>query len=85
LVDPGRREKQVRHALGTATICLIFSSPAAMKARIVKSAKKGLPVTRAKLIRAVASSTAIETGESVGCIEARLKSGARRFKNLKLA
>ncbi len=56
-----------------------------MKARPTKPVKKGLPVTRAKLIRAVASSTAIETGESVGAIEARLKSGVRRFKQLKLA
>lgn len=56
-----------------------------MKAHTFKQVKKDRAVSRAKLIRAVASSTAIETGESISVIEARLKSGARRFKHLKLA
>lgn len=56
-----------------------------MKTRGRKTTKNALPVSRTKLIRAVASSTAMETGESVASIEARLKSGNRRFKHLKLA
>jgi len=50
-----------------------------------KTVSKNLTVNRAKLIRAVASSTAIETREPIGVIEARLMSGTRRFKHLKLA
>ena len=38
-----------------------------------------------RLIRAVASSTAIETGESIQELEERLKSGRGRFRHLKLA
>ena len=56
-----------------------------MKSRIVKPVKISSTVKRIKLMRAVASSTAIETGEAVGVIEARLKSGNRRVKHLKLA
>lgn len=56
-----------------------------MKPRTAKPGKKGLSPNRETLIRTVASSTAIETGESVGAVEARLKSGTRRFKHLKLA
>jgi len=56
-----------------------------MKSGMAKPVKIGRSVKRGKLVRAVASSTAIETGEAVGVIEARLKSKARRFKHLKLA
>ena len=56
-----------------------------MKTGFVKHAKKPHSTARNKLIRAVASSTAIETGESSRVIEQRLKSGRLRFKNLKLA
>lgn len=38
-----------------------------------------------RLIRAVASSTAIETGEPIATIEARLKEGKSKFAHLKLA
>ena len=55
------------------------------KTRTVTTVKKSLLIDRAKLIRAVASSTAIETREPIGVIEARLMSGTRRFKHLKLA
>jgi hypothetical protein len=41
-------------------------------------------VSRARILRAVASSTALETGESVTTIEARLKSGRSRYRHLKL-
>ncbi len=42
-------------------------------------------LTPEKILRSVASSTAIETGESTAVIEARLKSGKRRFPQLSLA
>jgi len=55
------------------------------KTRTVTTVKKSLLIDRAKLIRAVASSTAIETREPIDVIEGRLKSDTRRFKQLKLA
>lgn len=42
-------------------------------------------LTPEKIRRSVASSTAIETGEATAVIEARLKSGKRRFPQLSLA
>ncbi|WP_156878978.1 hypothetical protein [Oceanobacter kriegii] len=43
------------------------------------------PVNKDAVRRSVASSTAIETGESSFKIESRLKSGKRRFPDLTLA
>lgn len=42
-------------------------------------------VSRTRILRAVASSTAIETDESTEVIEKRLKSRTRRFAKLTLA
>jgi hypothetical protein len=42
-------------------------------------------VSRDRIMRTVASSSAIETGEHPELIEKRLKSRARRFAKLKLA
>lgn len=42
-------------------------------------------ITRNRLIRSVASSSAIETGDSTDIIEKRLKDGVRKFPNLTLA
>lgn len=42
-------------------------------------------ITRKALVRAVASSTAIETGQPVSRIEARLRKSNSRFKDLPLA
>jgi hypothetical protein len=56
-----------------------------MKKHLRKQAKKPRPIDEDRLIRAVASSTAIETGESTESIEQRLKSGRSRFRHLKLA
>ena len=42
-------------------------------------------LTPEKIRRSVASSTAIETGESTAVIEARLSTGKRRFPQLSLA
>lgn len=56
-----------------------------MKLVTRKMTKQVKPISRQKILRSVASSTAIETGESVEVIEARLKNGKPRFKSLKLA
>lgn len=42
-------------------------------------------VSREKIIRAVASSTAIETGEAVAVLEAKLRAGNSKFKHITLA
>lgn len=47
--------------------------------------KKRRTVSRGTLLKTVASSTAVETGESSRGIEARLRSGKSRFKSLPLA
>lgn len=47
-----------------------------------KTTKK---VDKNRLVRAVASSTAIETGESVEAIEARLKARKSKYQGLALA
>lgn len=51
--------------------------------RIKTRAKQEL--SQAQIQRSVASSSAIETGESSVAIEARLKSGKRKFPHLTLA
>lgn len=43
------------------------------------------PVSRTRLLRAVASSTAIETGQPIKSLETLLKSGKSKFQHLKLA
>ena len=50
-----------------------------------RSPKKRRTVSRDALLKSVASSTAVETGEASRCIEARLRSGKSRFKSLPLA
>lgn len=47
-----------------------------------KTTKK---VKKAQILKAVASSSAIETGESIKQIEARLKARNSKFKDLELA
>ena len=42
-------------------------------------------ISKSRLLRSVASSSAIETGEATAVIEKRLKEGARQYKNLTLA
>lgn len=49
------------------------------------SPKKRRTVSRDALLRSVASSTAVETGEASRGIETRLRSGKSRFKSLPLA
>ena len=47
--------------------------------------KSHAPASKAKILRAVASSTAIETGQTIKKIEATLKSKKSKFKHLELA
>lgn len=41
--------------------------------------------TKARLLRAIASSTAIETGQSINILELKLKQPNPKFKSLELA
>lgn len=43
------------------------------------------PLSKARIIRAIASSTAIETGKPIAELETKLNSQNSRFKSLKLA
>lgn len=47
--------------------------------------KKSKPISKARIYRAVASSTAIETNEPIDVIERRLKQNQTKFEHLKLA
>jgi hypothetical protein len=49
---------------------------------VQKTVKK---IDKARIYRAVASSSAIETGESVRLIEAKLKSSTNKYRDLALA
>lgn len=60
----------------------------------MKSAKPAIPATPARpsntpdkqaIIRAVASSTAIETGQSIALIERKLRAGNSKFSHVTLA
>ncbi len=47
--------------------------------------EKRRPVSREALLKAVATSTAVETGKPSRVIEAELRAGKSRFKSLSLA
>lgn len=53
--------------------------------KIRRRRKPDEPVSRDRIIRAVASSTAIETGESVAVLEAKLRANNSKFKHVTLA
>jgi hypothetical protein len=53
--------------------------------KIQRTKNPSLKVSKAKIIRAVASSTAIETGRPVSEIEAKLKTKSGKFRELTLA
>ncbi|MGB2060653.1 hypothetical protein [uncultured Alcanivorax sp.] len=53
--------------------------------RKASTGKAKVTIPRARILRAVASSSAIETGERTEVIEQRLKSRPRRFAKLTLA
>ncbi|WP_192930586.1 MULTISPECIES: hypothetical protein [unclassified Halomonas] len=50
-----------------------------------KTPTNKVTVSRERIVRAVASSSAIETGERTAAVEKRLKSRSRRFAKLTLA
>lgn len=52
----------------------------------MKATKKSTSApSKKRILRAIASSTAIETGQSINVIEAKLKAQTGKFKNLSLA
>jgi len=53
--------------------------------KIKRNKNKEIKVTKTMIIRAVASSTAIETGQPIPVIEAKLKAGSTKFRHLALA
>jgi hypothetical protein len=54
--------------------------------RSTRSTRPSVKVSRSEIRRAVASSTAIETGQSVDSLERKLKNGVRRQgRQVKLA
>jgi hypothetical protein len=53
--------------------------------KIRRRKKPDEPVSRERIIRAVASSTAIETGESIAELEEKLRANNSKFKHIKLA
>jgi len=51
----------------------------------MKPIKPNAHPTQARILRAIASSTAIETGQSIKVLEIKLKVGIRKFRHLNLA
>ena len=51
----------------------------------MKMQKNAKPPSKARIIRAVASSTAIETGQSIASIEAKLEATRKKYSDLKLS
>lgn len=56
-----------------------------MPMKVRRQRPSNTPVSREKIIRAVASSTAIETGEAVAVLEAKLRANNSKFKHITLA
>lgn len=92
---PGDTRNRGRRTFGhdpghvTTTHVIIFtgyvaySGPQLKRTNPIKARTVKRPASD-RLVRTVASSTAIETGESVATIEARLKARRSRFRHLKL-
>jgi cellulose biosynthesis protein BcsQ len=53
--------------------------------KIKRPKDKTRKVTKTMITRSVASSTAVETGQPVSVIEAKLKAGSKKFQHLTLA
>lgn len=51
----------------------------------MKSSKQKTRPTQARIVRAIASSTAIETGQSIKMLEVKLTVGISKFRYLTLA
>lgn len=56
-----------------------------MKSKTAVAAKPARTPAQTRIIRAVASSTALETGQSIKDLESALKSETSKFQNLRLA
>ena len=56
-----------------------------MKSKAAVAAKPAKTPAQTRIIRAVASSTALETGQSIKDLESALKSETSKFQNLRLA
>jgi hypothetical protein len=56
-----------------------------MKSKTVAAVKPAGTPAQTRIIRAVASSTALETGQSIKELEIALKSETSKFQNLRLA
>lgn len=52
---------------------------------LTRPQKRTRPVSKSAIRRAVASSTAIETGQSVAILEEKLRASSPQFRQLKLA
>ena len=53
--------------------------------KIKRPRNKAPTVSKPMIIRSVASSTAVETGESVNALERKLKAGSKKFQHLNLS
>lgn len=51
----------------------------------MKMQKSDKTPSKARIIRAVASSTAVETGQSIASIEAKLEATSKKYSNLTLS
>jgi len=71
-----------KHYAANGRIMANIQQEHAMNASAPKKSRK--PVSREAILRAVATSTAVETGESSKAIEARLRKPNPRLKSLRL-
>jgi hypothetical protein len=53
--------------------------------KIKRQKNREIKVGKSMIIRSVASSTAIETGQPIAVIEARLRAGSKKYGHLTLA
>lgn len=53
--------------------------------KIKRTRNKTQAIPKAMLIRSVASSTAVETGQSIPALEKKLKEGSKKFQHLNLS
>jgi len=53
--------------------------------KIKRPRDKSRKISKTMITRSVASSTAVETGQPVSVVEAKLKAGSKKFQHLNLA
>jgi hypothetical protein len=64
---------------------MILCNQRMLESTMNKQKVKPSAPTKARLLRAIASSTAIETGQSINMLELKLKQPNPKFKSLELA